>query len=443
MLKNESREPFIVSVYTFPSLCFDPSLLFFSMKIVAFVRRTLFVFTAVLFVLRAESAEPPKPRNGDKLVIVNDDGFSKFYGGYYPTEDALRKRLLKYEDTQVAVFEWCFVAGSRVNYPSEIHELIGEDMKEFPRRGDKLAAETLRRLRDEGVDTLAVVADTCHQMGVACYASMRMNGDYPATAWDGQMAPMFNSDFWHQHPEFHQRSEKGDDLTRLSYAFPEVREFKLSFLREAVQRDIDGINFDFQRHPNFVRFEQPMLDAFEEKYGEDGSKVSAHDPRWFPLRAEVMNTFVRDARKILDAAGKVKGKRLGLSARIDWEKYAYWGCDIETWLKEGWIDYLVVGQYGLGGYEFDISPFVKMADDAGTGCAVLFGEECIVSGHDRTPKEDKAIAEGKMKPKRSKLITPEEHHQRAKKAYEAGADGMHLFNLSYPAVLKTIGTVAE
>ncbi len=405
------------------------------MKLLSIAFLSLFAFTA-----GSQSAEPPPPRNGDKLVIINDDGFSKFYGGYYPTEGALRKRLLAYKDTQLAVFEWCFVAGSRVNYPSEIHELIGEDMKEFPRRGDKRAAETLRRFRDEGVDTLAVVVDTCHEMGISCYASMRMNGDYPANAWDGQMAPMFNSDFWHDHPEFRQRDEKGIDLTRLSYAYPEVREFKLSFLREAVQRDIDGINFDFQRHPNFFRLEQAMLDAFRKKYGEDGLKVSADDPRWFPLRAEFMTGFVRDARAILDAAGEKKGRRLGLSVRIDWQKYQHWGCDIETWMNEGWIDCLIVGQYGLGGYEFDIAPFVKMAKESGSGCAVLFSEECIVRGHDRTPKEDKAIAAGTMTPKRSTHITLEEHQQRAQKAYDAGADGMHLFNLSYPQVLKTIGT---
>ncbi len=395
------------------------------------------------FAVRVESAEPPKPRNGDKLVIINDDGFSKFYGGYYPTEEMLRKRIGAYADTQLGVFEWCIVAGSRVNYPSEIHQLIGEGLKEYPRRGDKLAAETLMKFRDEGIDTLAVVADACHQSGIACYASMRMNGDYPANAWDGQMAPMFNSRFWHEHPEFRQRDETGEVLFRLSYAYPEVREFKLSFLREAVQRDIDGINFDFLRHPDFFGFEQPMLDAFQKKYGEDGLKVSADDPRWFPLRAEFMTGFVRDTRAILDAAGEKQGRRLGLSVRIDWKKYAHWGCDIETWLNEDLIDCLIVGQYGHGGYQFDIAPFVQMAKASGNGCAVLLSDECIVKGRDRTPEEDKAIAAGTMIPKRSTHLTFDEHHQRAKIAYDAGADGMHLFNLSLAKVLKTIGTVEK
>ena len=42
---------------------------------------------------------------------------------------------------------------------------------------------------------------------------------------------------------------------------------------------------------------------------------------------------------------------------------------VKDLLKEGLLDYLVVGQYGLGGYNFDIAPFVQMAK--GSGCAVL------------------------------------------------------------------------
>jgi hypothetical protein len=80
-------------------------------------------------------------------------------------------------------------------------------------------------------------------------------------------------------------------------------------------------------------------------------------------------------------------EKSGLSARIDHREYAVLGCDIATWLKAGLLDYLVVGQRTLGGYEFDLAPFVQLARGAGTGCAVLFGEEGIVSGHDLTAAE--------------------------------------------------------
>jgi len=92
------------------------------------------------------AAEPPEPRNGSKLIIVNEDGFSAFHGVRYTSADDLRKAMLALKATQVTVMEWCVIAGSRANYPSKVTELIGDGMTEFPRRGDKLAHETLKRI---------------------------------------------------------------------------------------------------------------------------------------------------------------------------------------------------------------------------------------------------------------------------------------------------------
>lgn len=276
------------------------------------------------------AAEPPKPHNGSKLIVVNDDGFSAFHSGRYKTAEDLRKAMLAYKDTQVAVMEWCMIAGSRANYPSKVTELIGSGMTEFPRRGDKLAHETMKRMVDAGEHTLKIVADACHEAGIACYASLRMNGDYPESMWEGSFPQFANSTFWWEHPEFRQTDAKGGTLAKFSFAHPEVRDFKLRILREAAAQDIDGINLDFQRHPNFFGFEKPMSDAFKAKYGIEAVTVTQDDPRWVPLRFEIMTGFVREVRALLDEAGKRRSRKIGLSARIDWKKYPTWGCDIET-----------------------------------------------------------------------------------------------------------------
>lgn len=406
------------------------------------MKRIHFLLSTVLLLAPLAAlpgAEAPKPRNGAKLIVINDDGFSSFYSGRYRTAADLRRQMLGFRDTQVAVFEWCIAAGSRVNYPSKVSELIGAGVTEFPRRGDKLAAETLHQLAAEGVDTLKVVTAACHEAGMLCYASLRMNGDYSA-GWMGESLPrMLNSTFWWSHPEFRVRGKKGEDQTKLSYAFPEVRQFKLGILREAAERDIDGINLDFLRHPNFFGYEEPLVKAFKDKYGQDPRELAATDPRWLQLRADIMTGFLQEVRRILDAAGQRQGRHLGLSARVDWKEYRAWGCDIETWLKEGLLDYLVLAQHTLGGYEFDLAPFVKMA--CGSGCAVLFGEEAILSGHDTTAAEDKLIAEGKMKPPSRDHLSLEQYQARAARWYAAGADGVHLFNEGNREVMKVLGSV--
>lgn len=387
----------------------------------------------------AHAAEALRPRHGAKLVVVNDDGFSAFFSGKYQNAGDLQRRVRSHADTQVAVFEWCIAAGSRVNFPSRVSELIGTGVTEFPRRGDKLATETLRQLAHAGTDTLAVVAEACREVGIACYASLRMNGDYPA-AWMGEMLPrMMNSTFWWSHPEYRVRGKGGEDRTKLSYAFPEVRAFKLGILREAAERDIDGINLDFLRGPDFFGYEEPLVEAFQARHGIDPRTLPAADPRWLKLRAEIMTGFVRDVRALLDVAGEKKGRRLGLSARVDWKAHPALGCDVETWIKAGLLDYVVLAQRSLGGYEFDLKPFVAVA--RGTGCAVLFGEEAILSGHDLNPKEDALIAAGKMTAPERSLMTLERYQERAARWYAAGADGVHLFNESRPEILRALGTV--
>lgn len=377
---------------------------------------------------------PPRARGGDKIFAVNDDGFSAFHTGRYRTAEDLRQAMLAFRATPVAVMEWCVVAGSRTNYRSDVTELIGAGMTEYPRRGDKLAAETFRRLADEGTHTLQVVASACREAGLACYASLRMNGDYPETMWGGSFPRYANSDFWWRHPELRQRDAKGKTLAKQSFAFPETREFRLAILREAARQEIDGINLDFQRHPEFFGFEAPMAEAFRARHGIDAAGVAATDPRWAPLRQEHMSRFVGDVRALLDAAGRARGRRLGLSVRIDWKKYPLWGCDPEAWLQAGWLDYLVVGQYGKGGYDFDLAPFARMT--RGSGCALLAGEEAIVDGHDRTAEEDRLIAAGKLVPPKSTLLTAEQYAARSARWYAAGADGVHLFNENRDDILR-------
>jgi hypothetical protein len=182
-----------------------------------------------------------------------------------------------------------------------------------------------------------------------------------------------------------------------------------------------------------------MAKAFKDAYGIEAASFPATDPRWIPLRYGFMTSFVQDVRKLLDHAGRLKGRHLGLSVRIDWLKYSLWGCDIETWLKEGMLDYLVVGQYGLGGYEFDIRPFVKLAN--GHGCAVLFGEEATLKGHDLTAEEDRLIAAGRLKPQSSTLLSREQYMARAARWYDAGADRLHLFNESRRSIMSGLGSL--
>jgi len=404
------------------------------------------LYTGLLFALgvgvHAQRIQPPQ---APKRIILNDDGHGGFYSGRLNSADALRKHPQRFRNTHLWIYQWGVMLGTKVNYPSKVAELCGEgapaETISQVREGDRKLLALLTRLRAEGVDSLQCVAEGCHEAGILCYATIRANPCYQlkAAGWpDGAIAHFYNCKFWWDHPEFRIVQKNGTQRVSMSYAFPEVRELKLAILREILERDVDGIDIDFHRHPPVLGYEEPLAKGFQAKYGVDPKTLPDDDERWLAFRCRVMTDFMREVRRTVDAAVKKKNRNIGVSVRIDHKLYRLWGCDVETWMKERLIDILVVGQYGLGGYTFDLAPFVKMA--AGTGCLVFFSEEAITSGHDPTPQDEANRKAGKQPAKRRGILSVEDYCNRARNWYSQGATGIHLFNEGRAEVLKVLGT---
>lgn len=362
-----------------------------------------------------------------KRIMVNNDGHGVFSEGY-DSREAIEESQEVYRGTYVAVLGWCISIGTRANYPSKFTEILGEDVTEFPRKCDRQISETLHRLIASGVDPLKVVINKGHEIGIRVFPSMRMNPDYNL-GWMGEgFAKMYNSRFWWENPHLRIKDRRGNPKIHLSYAYPEVRKWKLSILRELMNYDLDGLNLDFVRHPPFFGYDDPLVEGFKKDYGQSPPNL-AEDDRWLRHRAAVMTDFLRQVRHKLDKLEKGRGKRLEISARVDHRHYLHHGLDIETWIREGLLNKLVVSEHGsLGGFLFSLKPFREMVK--GTPCELYFGEEVVCSGHDLTPQEDQLLAQGKLTKEtiaRRKLST-EEYCKRALQWYSEGADGVHIFN---------------
>jgi hypothetical protein len=377
-------------------------------------------------------------------LILNDDGHGGFYGGRLNSPEALRQLPQRFRGTHLWIYQWGVMLGTKVNYPSKVAELCGEgappEVLSQVRTGDRNLLALLTKLRSEGVDTLQCVAQGCHEAGLLCYVTIRANPCYPmkAAGWpDESMARFYNCKFWWDHPEFRIVQKSGRQHVNLSYAFPEVREMKLSILREVLQRDVDGIDIDFLRHPPVLGYEEPLVKGFIAQYGVDPKTLPDNEERWLSFRCGVMTDFMREVRRAVNAAANEKKRSLGISARIDHGQYRQWGLDIETWMKEGLIDILCVGQHSLGGYVFDLAPFVKMAQ--GTGCLVFPSEEAITAGHDLTPQEEADAKAGKPVPVKRGHLSVQDYCDRARNWYAQGAAGIHTFNEGNIEVFKVLG----
>ena len=68
------------------------------------------------------------------------------------------------------------------------------------------------------------------------------------------------------HPQFRKVTQDGTPIQSGSYAFPEVRKLVVSIICETAETfDIDGVNLCFIRGPEFIAYEQPVLDDFPQR----------------------------------------------------------------------------------------------------------------------------------------------------------------------------------
>jgi hypothetical protein len=384
-----------------------------------------------------------------RQVIVNDDGFSQFHSGQYRTADDLRKFVRQFAGTDVTAIEWCLGTGGAFNFDTKVGDVLGagitEEVYAKVRRGDRLVCETVQRLVAEGNEPLRVVADEARAQRIPCFASLRVDAFY-----DDTFAELVNGSFWRNHRDQHLVLEPGRKLDRfcgpgLSYFFPEVRQFYLDLLTEAVQRDVAGVNLDFERRPPYFGVEKPLVDGFRAKHGYEppGEKPEA----WWRYRAGFMTEFVRALRVRLNEAGTRLGHPLKLTAKIGGGSgytagsHLRHGLDVPTWVSEGLVDQLILFQSPRQ-VAFDLQPFLQWTK--GSHCAIICGTDAVMAGHDLSPEEDRALARGEKLKMESRGMVTREYCERARAWYRAGADGFHLFNgWGGPETLRVLGTLRK
>ena len=70
-----------------------------------------------------------------------------------------------------------------------------------------------------------------------------------------------------EHPEWLVRGVKGEIYPSLNPAIPEVRNYFIGKISEALAYDIDGIHLDYIRFPDHFSFDAATCAAFQKEYG--------------------------------------------------------------------------------------------------------------------------------------------------------------------------------
>ncbi|MDB5319928.1 MAG: hypothetical protein JWN40_1559 [Phycisphaerales bacterium] len=214
-------------------------------------------------------------------------------------------------------------------------------------------------------DSLAAAVEYGHQIGLQIHAWVSINED--DHGWGLQ------SEFTKKHPEFRWRHRDGRAYrSQLSFAYPEVREYKLAILKELLDNyALDGLFLDWIRTGD-VRdnpqtdaqgvadsgYEQPLIDSFKKSIGVDPHETPNGDARWVNVRAQPQTLFMRDVRKLIES----RKTKLPVAVMVG-HPWHYRGegdkidgnlrgllLDVGAWSREGLIDSAVAaGYYRDGG----------------------------------------------------------------------------------------------
>lgn len=341
-----------------------------------------------------EAAESSVRGPARRRVLYNFDGDSCLSTkagskGPVPVDVDDVKRLIEevaYDGSRVDTVLVCINA-QVMYYPTKAGTMRGtlstpEERAHWP-ASEKQRFENLRAFFAKGIDPYAVMLAETRRRGREALLSFRMNDDHGND--------FLRSQFLADHPDWRLGVEQYRGKGALDFGRGEVREYTFRLIEEAVRRyDCDGIELDFNRFPTFF------------KDGETEERVAK------------MNSLVERVRRMVGEVGRGRGRRLALGVRVPSnygrtpptpETARQIGCDVPGWVKNGWVDFVVVSEFLLERGDLPIGLWKR----AITTVPVYGGIECTRGGG-------------------QKNLTADEYRRAAAELVRAGVDGVYLFN---------------
>jgi hypothetical protein len=300
---------------------------------------------------------------------------------YHPIDmQWFRDEFEPFIDSDIGIFAFEAIRGNLCAFKTKIGDVGTED----------------NNWDEKWIDPLKAFTEIAHENKMKIFAGVRLIGaGFPVVR-----NPINWARFYWNHQEWAKKDKDGVACSNVSIAFPEVRNHYLGMIKEALEYGIDGIQMHLNRCFPFVLYEEPVVSSFIDKFGQHPAQIREDDIRWIKHCAGFVTQFLREIRIVLD---EKPGRQLAVTYwpfKYDKEKgcdVIFNQCDVAEWIKEGLIDYLMP--------TYDVHPeLIKYWKELGNGKTQVWPDLMP-----RTqPGEDFAAL--------------------AKKYYEAGADGLALWD---------------
>jgi hypothetical protein len=303
---------------------------------------------------------------GNRRLTASCDGFSFLASGEVRTREDVLEQTEIFRNTDFDTLVLQMGTADGVNYESAVGHPLWTALSPYPGRPYRNYAESCRALNAEGIHPTRTLIEGAHDAGLEVHVASRV------AAWEmiGPAGGLLNSPFYRQHPEWRCQERNGSDFPRMSFAIPEVRAHVIGVLREALRFGADGVNILYARGVPLVLFEDAFCDPFRRCYGQDPRGLDSHDERLHEARGEILTTFMREIRSMLDEEGERRGRRPALSAFTLWDEPTnlHYGIDVRRWAAEGFVDmvlpYKPAGD-DLAGYPYDLAFYRSVCEPKG------------------------------------------------------------------------------
>jgi hypothetical protein len=330
-----------------------------------------------------------------RFFYNNDGSFLLYTSPPLAPDDFVYEAMGRLIGSQVdAVVCHMFGYGDAVPlYPTEVPEARGLDRPKLKFVSEWRQQQTLRMLWAEGHDPWQRALEAAHGAGMQYWAGMRFNDLHgPRFQWP--------SEFRVNHPEYvlgehcgsglhGPGSVYGERCPGLNFAIEAVRAQRLALVEEVCTRyGVDGFEWDFLREP-----------------GHHFPNIEEGRP--------ILTEYMRHARAVLHRIGERRGRPVGFGVRVPGtpEKCREIGLDLETWVREGLVDYISPAPHWDTATDLPFDAFVGMA--RGTECRVY------------------ACTSEQVGPGRHHLPPPAALRAGALNAWRQGVDGIYVFNFHH------------
>jgi hypothetical protein len=354
-------------------------------------------------------------RRKRRIILNNDggDGLAKKAAGDTSALDVfLKQRTAALVGSQVDTIFYC----TGWAFGTMLHRTkVAENM--LLREGAGYQDGVLKDLLDQGTDSLQVMVEFCRKNKIEVFWSMRMNDTHDAKN------PLLRAKMKADHPEYligGGKKPKYGQWTAVNFGNADVRELVYRYIEEVCTNyDVDGVEMDFFRHP--VLFKSHAFGG-----------VASDEER------ALLTALIGRIREMTDAIGKKRGKPILLATRVpdSVEFCRNIGIDLEGWLRDGLVDMLITGayfrlnpwEYSVElGHRYGVPVYPSLDNPVGVVDPNMPKREFTLN--ERWPW----VSATKQCPVDARRRSIGSWRGRAARAFDAGADGVYLFNMFKPA----------